>query len=71
MVTKKWYLYKKLSDVPSLESELWGKFKSTHFEKHIAISDLTVSEILNLLVHTYYFNLKKINIPTNINDKNP
>lgn len=56
---------KNLMDNPSMQATLWDKIRSTKFENIYAIQNLTVSDALNKLDYSVYFDLKNIPIPTN------
>ncbi|NGM85964.1 transcriptional regulator [Parapusillimonas sp. SGNA-6] len=56
---------KKLKDAPELERSLWKIFDYTPFEKRIAVDDVDESEILKLLDLSSYFDLLRLDFPTN------
>lgn len=53
---------KKLRDLPEKERELWRCFDVTPFEKRIAITDQSDTDVLRLLDHSAYFEL--LDLPT-------
>ena len=57
---------KKLSDHPTLESDLWGKLRSFRFEDQPAKENLSLEEALQYLVYTRYFELKELPVPTDM-----
>ena len=50
---------KKLSDHPQVMGQLWDKLRSGRFEEEIAKNDLTLTEALDLLNYSSYFELLK------------
>lgn len=57
---------KKLKDHPALESKLWDKIKNTKFETQYAKTDLKLNEVLQIIDYSYYFDLCKLSVPTDI-----
>lgn len=58
---------KKLNDLPAMQSQLWSKLQNVKFEELSAKQDLTLSEALNALDYTVYFDIKGEPQPTDIN----
>jgi len=56
---------KKLKDYPAIEAQLWERLKNDKFEDRIAKGDLNISEALNYLGYSTYFDLLGIPIPEN------
>lgn len=57
---------KKLRDYPELQGKLWDKLRNTRFEELAAKSDLSVTQILQLIDYSKYFDLKGLSIPSTI-----
>lgn len=57
---------KKLNDHPQMKAQLWDKIRNAGFEEQYAKQDLTVSDIMEALDFTAYFDLKKVPLPSNI-----
>lgn len=55
---------KKLKDCPDLERELWSVFSQYEYEKQIAMENLSVESVLELLDYESYFSLLNIEIPS-------
>ena len=58
---------KPLKNYPSLEAKLWDKILDSSFEERIAMQDLSLADALNRLSYATYFDLKNLQIPTDIN----
>ncbi|CAN5212820.1 helix-turn-helix domain-containing protein [soil metagenome] len=56
---------KKLMDHPEKSRKLWAKCSGFVFEEQIAKKSLTADEVINLLDYPAYFDLIKLNLPTN------
>ena len=56
---------KKLSEFPEKERKIWGKSLQKEFEIDIALKDISDDEVLKLLDYPGYFDLMKLNLPTN------
>ncbi len=56
---------KKLSEFPEKERKIWGKSAKKEFEIDIALKDVSDDEVLKLLDYPGYFDLMKLNLPTN------
>ena len=55
---------KNLNDHPQLSGQLWDKLRSGVFEEEIAMKDLDLSEALNYLSYSTYFDLLEKQIPS-------
>ena len=55
---------RKLSDFPEKERKIWQNIDKKSFGKGIAMENLTVSEILELLDYSKFFSLTKQELPT-------
>lgn len=55
---------RKLDDFPEKERKIWQNIDKKSFGKGIAIENLTVSEVLNLLDYSKFFSLTKQDLPT-------
>lgn len=58
---------KKLTDLPAVQAQLWNKLQNNKFEELVAKQDLTLSEALNALNYTVYFDIKGEPQPTDTN----
>ncbi|MGI8543697.1 MAG: ATP-binding protein [Aridibacter sp.] len=56
---------KKLKDFPEKESALWNLFQEYRFEQDIALSDVSVDEVLRLIDYPAYFYLTETPLPAN------
>lgn len=56
---------KKLKDFPEKESALWNLFREYRFEQDIALSDVSVDEVLRLIDYPAYFYLTEKPLPAN------
>lgn len=56
----------KLMDYPQMQAQLWDRIRNNHFEEQYARQDLTLSEAVQLLDFTVYFDLKHEPIPSDI-----
>lgn len=54
---------KKLKDFPEKESTLWNLFRENRFEHDIALTDVSVDEVLRLIDYPAYFHLTKRPLP--------
>lgn len=57
---------KKLSDFPALKIQLWDKIRNFRFEERYAQFDLPLSDALQLLDYTTYFERKALTLPTDL-----
>lgn len=58
---------KKLKDHPEIQGKLWDKLRNTNFEEIIAMPDLELPKVLQLLDFSVYFDLnKKVTRPNDI-----
>lgn len=55
---------KKLNEVPAMKMQLWDHLRSTHFEDLASQKDLSLTEALNQLDYSVYFDLQKATIPS-------
>ena len=56
---------KKLRDYPAIQAKLWDKIRNVNFEERLAIQELTLSEALQKINYTIYFDLLNIAQPDN------
>lgn len=56
---------KKLRDFPEKERKIWMKASRHTFERQIALSGLSADDVLKLLDYPNYFQLLKLNLPSN------
>jgi len=56
---------KKLKDFPEKESALWNLFREYRFEQDVALSDVSVDEVLTLIDYPAYFYLTAKPLPAN------
>lgn len=54
---------KKLQDFPAVRAKLWDKIRNVNFERRIALSDLTIVDVLQKLDYSIYFDLLNITLP--------
>src|SRR5690625_2531730 len=54
---------KQLKDAYELERQLWQSFERTPFEKRLALTDLDMEDVLELLDYNSYFSLSSISEP--------
>lgn len=54
----------KLTDYPEKERKIWNNINRKSFEKGIAMENVTLSEVLNLLDYAKYFSLTKQELPS-------
>lgn len=54
----------KLVDHPDKERKIWNNIQRHSFEKGIALENLTISEVLDLLDYSKYFSLTKQQLPS-------
>ena len=57
---------KPLNDFPELEAQLWDKLRNTKFEDGIAKKDLSLTDALQLLDYSVYFDIKKEKLPSDL-----
>ena len=57
---------KKLSDFPALKVQLWDKIRNSRFEERYAQFDLPLSDALQLLDYTAYFERKALTLPADL-----
>lgn len=57
---------KQLRDYPQIEAQLWNKINNLNYEDLIAIQDLNINEIFQKIDYSSYFDLLKLQLPTNI-----
>lgn len=57
---------KLLNDFPEIEAQLWDKLRNTKFEDGIAKKDLILSDALQLLDYSVYFDIKKEKLPSDL-----
>lgn len=55
---------KKLSDYPTIQSQLWDRIRNSKFEERLAKEDLDMVTSLSFLEHSVYFDLTGIPHPT-------
>ena len=56
---------KKLIEYPALQSKLWSRLQNTHFEDLAVVEDLTLTEAIQKLDYSVYFDLIDIPQPGN------
>lgn len=58
---------KKLKDYPMVEAQLWDRLKNIKFEDQSAIGDLILTDAVQLLDYSIYFDLCNIPVPSDVN----
>ena len=54
---------KKLSDYPQMQAQLWDKIRNTRFEEQFAKENLSISDVLQQLDFSVYFDIKEVPLP--------
>lgn len=57
---------KKLMDYPQIQAQLWDKIRGNRFEEQYAKGDLSLSEAIQLLDFSVYFDLKNEPVPSDM-----
>lgn len=58
---------KKLKDYPMVEAQLWDRLRNVKFEDQTAIGDLSLTDAVQMLDYSVYFDFCNIPVPSDIN----
>lgn len=58
---------KKLNEFPALQAQLWDRIRNSKFEERYAKQDMELSNALQLIDYSIYFDIKEMTQPTDIN----